>query len=348
MIIIGSIHIIGFGSIKEVKLEFNNEGMYIIKGKNGAGKTTIFSALFWCLFGETLKPKSTITTWETHQWEDYPGTMVNVRLGKGAELINITRCLDYKEKIYGGKGANRLIVEKNLKVLDIKDKRDIQKEIESIMGMSSTLFKSSIIFGQKMKRLIEDTGGDKKKILEEAFNVNFINEAIKNVENDSRKIKDTYSEAEVKFIKLENQQKELISQQAWANTKYELALEKYNNQKVNLENEIKNLKEKQSNTDSLLDKKVILKANIGTLKKKCHPRDIKLLHKKAAKLGKKTISLGNDIRDKKKELLQLVNHPKVCPTCKRPSEMGFSETREINIHVFNNSISYLEVELNVT
>lgn len=45
----------GFCSIGTLELPLNNNGITIIKGANGLGKTTIFSALVWVLYGKTLK-----------------------------------------------------------------------------------------------------------------------------------------------------------------------------------------------------------------------------------------------------------------------------------------------------
>ena len=49
----------GFCSIGTLELPLNNNGITSIKGANGLGKTTIFSALVWVLYGKTLKQRVT-------------------------------------------------------------------------------------------------------------------------------------------------------------------------------------------------------------------------------------------------------------------------------------------------
>jgi DNA repair exonuclease SbcCD ATPase subunit len=164
--------------IEPYTLDFTNHGLVLIKGENGAGKTTGFSALFWVLYGETLKNKSTVNTWEHLRPKNYLGTKVSLTFNRKGKNLQVIRCQEYKGDIVPGiKGANRLMVldEHGKELFQNKSKPELQKKLTQLIGLSPDLFKSSIIFGQKMKRLVDEDGPTKKKIFEEAFGVDYIN-----------------------------------------------------------------------------------------------------------------------------------------------------------------------------
>lgn len=180
------IHIIGYASIvNKTIFKLNQEGLNIIRGKVGSGKTTIPSALTWCLFGKSLKDKSSVNTWEEIKPEGYQGTMVQTTFDiPGNHTYRIIRCSNYKGKIKISdeeksiKGGNNIFIFADGQlVTHARNKPDQQKLINQVLGYSYNLFKSSIIFGQKMKRIIEESGPDKKKVFEEAFEVSFVEEA---------------------------------------------------------------------------------------------------------------------------------------------------------------------------
>lgn len=75
----------------------------------------------------------------------------------------------------GAKGKDRLIFMKDGDIVDIKGKGKIQDFINREIGLSYTLFMNSIMFGQGIKRLIQESNSDKKKIFEEVFDLEFLN-----------------------------------------------------------------------------------------------------------------------------------------------------------------------------
>lgn len=176
-----SVHIEGFVSvIGKIKYKFDRPGLNLITGKNGAGKTTIFNALAWCLYGQLLKPKSSILPWPHIISDEYRGCKVSVRLDSGYEVI---RCNEFKGKLLGKAGNNRLIIlQGGEEVKKLRGKVDTQRWINEYLGYSFQLFKSSILFAQELNSLLEDDGPTKKKTFDEAFASAFINRAKENCE----------------------------------------------------------------------------------------------------------------------------------------------------------------------
>jgi DNA repair protein SbcC/Rad50 len=177
MIKFKSIEIEGFGSfIKPFVYYLDSPGINLITGKNGSGKTTIFSALVWGLYGQTLKGKADITPWPDIQ-KDFIGTKVEVKFLVSNTQIKVIRCKDYSGKILSKAGGNKLFLFIGDKLQPIRDKREVQTKIIELLGMSLNLFKNSIAFGQNLTRLLKESGPRQKEIFDEAFDVTYINSA---------------------------------------------------------------------------------------------------------------------------------------------------------------------------
>lgn len=177
MIQFGNIIIEGFCSIPYLELNLGSKGITVIRGATGEGKTTILSALVWGAYGKNLKGKSDVNTWEKYRPKNYNGTKVEIYFGKDGKTHKITRCLKYKGEVNGAKGKDRLIYEIDAVEVSEKNKGDIQALINADLGMSYSLFMNSILFGQGMKRLIQESSSDKKDLFEEIFELEYISKA---------------------------------------------------------------------------------------------------------------------------------------------------------------------------
>lgn len=177
MIQFGNIIIEGFCSIPYLELNLGSKGITVIRGATGEGKTTILSALVWGAYGKNLKGKSDVNTWEKYRPKNYNGTKVEIYFGKDGKTHKITRCLKYKGEVNGAKGKDRLIYEIDAVEVSEKNRGEIQALINADLGMSYSLFMNSILFGQGMKRLIQESSSDKKDLFEEIFELGYISKA---------------------------------------------------------------------------------------------------------------------------------------------------------------------------
>lgn len=321
MIKFESLTIEGFASIQDpLVLNFNSRGLTLIKGPNGYGKTTIPSALVWCLYGVTLKKNSSILTWEHKRKKGYKGAMVTVKFTKNNIPYTIIRCKEYLGKIESVVGKNRVFVFKGEKPIDDRGVKDINKTIIDLLGMGSDLFLASVVFGQKMKRLIEEDGPKKKAILEEAFNITYINKALEKAKEDRDAIKAIVT-------KLDNQ----ISN---AHTLMTRMAEELSNLYSIRDNFEKDKKEKIERYEDQLAKakkshgslKLISDTHIGVLEedlaKLAKQRDayrvelipLKEVDKKESNARIKRDNIKRDL-DKKEKYLESLMVSRLCPTC---------------------------------
>lgn len=210
MITLLKLHVEGFCSISELELPLNQGCTILIKGPNGFGKSSIFSAIVWGLYGKNLKGKPDVTTWKEKQSKDYHGVKVEVFFQKDGVVYKIIRCQNYQLTLDdGAKGKDRLLLYKDTDIVNVKSKPQIQDEIVKAIGMSYNLFINSIMFGQGLKRLIQETNADKKKIFEEIFDLEFINEAKSSAINLRSNILQEYRDVENQLSSYDRELKSL-------------------------------------------------------------------------------------------------------------------------------------------
>lgn len=180
MIEFNKIYIEGFCSITSLDMPLNTQKITIVRGPNGYGKSNFLSAIVWALYGKNLKGISDVNTWKKFRNKDYKGTKVELYFKPNdGKIHKIIRCLEYKGEVEGAKGNNRLIYLIDAESVKEKTKVQLQALIDKNLGMSYNLFINSIMFGQGMKRLIQESGSDKKNLFEEIFDLNYITKAKK-------------------------------------------------------------------------------------------------------------------------------------------------------------------------
>lgn len=184
MITFKELYIEGFASlVKPLTFNLDNPGLNIIQAPNGFGKTSIISALCWVVYGKPIKERASIETWEKFRTKDYKGVYGYVDFTISKISYRILRCKDYRGQVLSAKGTNRVILlidgqDYSKLQTENRDKKDIQSKINEILGMSYNLFKSSVVFGQKVKRIIDESNPNKKEVFEEAFEASFLNKAL--------------------------------------------------------------------------------------------------------------------------------------------------------------------------
>lgn len=229
----------------------------VIKAPNGSGKSTIFSSLVWCLYGKTIKGVSDVNTKKKYRTKEYKGTKVTTYFQKDGDVYMVTRCQNYTGNLEDGtKGRDRLQIIKNAEVVDIKSKPRLQEYLVQELGLSYPLFMNSIMFGQGMKKLIQETNSDKKKIFEEVFNLNYLNIA-KNIAQKGKS-------------QIHGQVELCRSEYNSINREYESCRETYLELKESEEafdkRRNKDIKEKQGNIRSLEKEIRYKKDGLGSLK----------------------------------------------------------------------------------
>lgn len=314
MIIFKSIRIEGFGSITEpLSYLLDPPGVNIISGRNGAGKSTIFSALSWCLYGKSLKDTSDVLS-----WKNIKGCRVDVFLSHPVfGGVIITRTHAYKEKLSDNRvgGSRIFIVVGGQPKQDLRDKNQMQDFIVNLLGLSFKLFKNSIVFGQKLTRLMAETGPRQKEVFDEAFTVSYINTAREAASKEYQDWTKKCKLLETKIAKYQTEARHI-----------ENKLDIYEDQKVELEKVGKDLESqrilfKAKKVDKEKEQKDVegLKTKIADLKERLsESKELEQLHFKA---DFRMSSLEADrkaiIQDAREASLNRSRKNPICPTCGR-------------------------------
>lgn len=323
-----SIKITGFGSISgEMVFKLDRPGFNIIQARNGSGKTSILSALCWAGWGQTIKKGSSVTTWQRVQPEGYNGTKVELTLIKSGVRYTIVRCKDYKDNVEGPnvKGESGLYIFKKGKYQpQFRDKADAKAEAQRIMGFPFEVFKNSVVFGQKVSRIITQSGPEQKEILEQAFEVGYINKAH---ELEKKKLVDlnkqftdiTLHKSELK-TKLTNLKEviALIRQQRDDFEKNrEIRLQDLRNQRLQIENDLQSAKEELKAAKKINEDILVLESKLAKYEQ--YENKAKLLEDRGFRQNNKVMMLEADQAkiEKEKEIIrnQIASKDKVCIHC---------------------------------
>jgi DNA repair exonuclease SbcCD ATPase subunit len=318
----------GFGNIGSIELNLDNPGLNVVVARNGTGKTTLFSAWFWCITGYTLKPNSKVTPWEPVRGPNYKGTRVKLEFQVGNEMYILVRHANYMGNTFGVKGRNSLRLFRGLKKTEVKYKykSELQKYIYQLLATSEELLKNTIVFGQKLKRFIEQNSADQKQLLEEAFEISYLRNAKEYLDKqiNSLSIEENLSLKNLQALV----DKAKLEKQLYLSTKqsYRKELENYHNTKKSLIKDIGDLKAKLQQLPNV-------KKDIAN-----HYKAIEHTNKLIQRIESK-LRLLKDVSDKdfkfsleiignkgtidslladRKVLLKEYKTKTICPSCNRP------------------------------
>lgn len=341
MIKLKSIKIEGFGSvIKPIKYKIDVPGLNKIEGQNGAGKTTITNALAWVGWGQMVKPKkSSIIPWP-HVIElakgEYKGTKVTLKLTDNTDKYLIIRCNEYRAKVWGKSGKNRLIIIKNgieLQGEGLRDKKDYQNWIIKKLGYTFELFKSTVLFTQELDTLMQEDGPTKKRIFDEAFETIFVNRAKKKAEDNLERHKKDFDGVKTKIdllkTKIDGIRRSIKMAQEYINNFNKWQKDKIRDLKKNwveLRLSKKTLENKINESIPVWDKINILKEKVAAYEE---------LVNEEFKLEMECTNILENIEriefQRKDKISHWKNSPKKCGACNRllPKESRIEHKRKI-------------------
>ncbi len=178
------IEMTAFGSYAEhTYIDFSDfqNGLYLITGDTGAGKTTIFDAIMMALFGEASGKAESRGNDNNRSFEklhsDYTDksvdSIVKLRFQQNGQEYTVERKLHYiskrgKEKEYSGTSVSAILWEPDKS--PIKNATAVNTRIREILGMDGEKFRKIVMLAQgEFKKFLQADPETKGKILGDLF-----------------------------------------------------------------------------------------------------------------------------------------------------------------------------------
>lgn len=224
MIEFKKVHIKNFFSIKEIEFEFFEKGLTLLYGKNGHGKSVMFDAIYWCLFGSTTK-----------------GVKANQVINDTIRR-NCSVCIEFKDQ------SNEYILTRYRKHTDkanafeltvngeeIKE-RDVQEQVYEILGTDENVFSiANMISNDNSSNILELTHARRADIFEQIFGLSLLDEYESKVRKNLTTVKKELDENTEMLIRLKTELQTLKR----SISDYEETKEEKKNELVETINELK-------------------------------------------------------------------------------------------------------------
>ena len=169
--------IAGFGpyaGAQELDFEaLGTSGLYLIAGDTGAGKTTIFDAITFALFGEASggSRKSDMLRSKYARAED--PTYVELTFTYGGQTYTVRRNPAYERAKTRGVGTTSQLADAQLTLPDgsvVTKLKDVNRAVQEIIGLSREQFAQVCMISQgDFRRLLEADTETRKKIFKDLF-----------------------------------------------------------------------------------------------------------------------------------------------------------------------------------
>lgn len=157
--------------------KLGEQGLYLITGDTGAGKTTIFDAICYALFGEPSGQNREVSMFRSKYAAPETETVVELEFIHKGKEYSIKRNPEYMRPSKKGEGFTKQTAEAELHFPDghvVTKIKDVNSEIEELLGINRKQFSQIAMLAQGdfLKLLLADTN-ERKGIFRELFNTNY-------------------------------------------------------------------------------------------------------------------------------------------------------------------------------
>lgn len=161
-----------------IELEkLGSQGLYLITGDTGAGKTTIFDAVSYALYGEPSGESRDVSMFRSKYAKPETPTYVELVFSYGEQTYTVSRNPEYDRPAKRGGGTTRQRAEALLILPDgtrIAKPREVNRRIVEILGLDRDQFSqiAMIAQGDFQKLLLADTRS-RQEIFREIFKTRY-------------------------------------------------------------------------------------------------------------------------------------------------------------------------------
>lgn len=301
-----------FGPFEHAELDLYRRGLVLIKGdnrdstaadSNGAGKTNLFRAIAWALFGDTIEGDKTDEVVRKGQ----KSCAVSVEWSDGEDLYRVQRAR---------LGANpKLLLERNGQDISGAVVRDTQAAIHSLLGMDFRTFRNTVLYGQGDVNKFADprtTDAERKAVLKRVLRLEVVDAAQKHMTDQRKLIEKQRDSLSQRFQVLEGKLAEVDMGRA--------------------KERLSELRAKMGEVEKKVARRVKLEkvaAEIAEVLRACDERRVEVERLRAVQRGVESALAGRaaELRAHQREVRDLADRVALfdsgrCPTCTTPVTGG--------------------------
>ena len=178
--------------------ELGDSGLYLITGDTGAGKTTIFDAITYALYGEASGSDRKVQMLRSKYAEPETLTSVELDFFYGGKKYSIQRNPEYTRPKSRGEGTT---VEKAFARLTYPDGRsvdrikDVNESVVDILGLTREQFSQIAMIAQgDFRRMLTSTTEERKAIFTKLFHTEAYAKLQQKLKDDSNSLEREYNE----------------------------------------------------------------------------------------------------------------------------------------------------------
>jgi len=187
------------GRVELDMTRLGNGGLYLITGDTGAGKTTIFDAITFALFGEASGSSREPSMLRSKYADGASPTEVELTFSYGGKTYTVKRNPDYERPVRRGKGMTVQKAEAQLTMPDgrvITKLKDVNQQIREILGVDRKQFSQIVMIAQGdfLKLLLADTR-ERQAVFREIFKTGYYQILQERLKTESGKLSRQWEDA---------------------------------------------------------------------------------------------------------------------------------------------------------
>lgn len=217
---------------KETSIDFEklNEGIYLITGDTGAGKTTIFDAIVFALYGEGSGSGRSSEMFHSDYVDKFTDTSVELTFLCRNKRYRIERTIHYKKKRGGGVGGmmkNAVFYEEG--ALPLEKETSVNAKVTELLGLDEKQFRQIVMLAQgEFGKFLEAKSDVREQILGRLFDNRLYMDFQNRIRTAAEELRAERAdkEREISFYLTGGQTKESLREELASELENKAALEK--------------------------------------------------------------------------------------------------------------------------